>query len=114
MFNWRDYFSLAQDLSQRGDESGLRSSISRAYYSAFCIARNHASSQGFRITATGKDHQLVERFYSSRASTRNIGSNLGRLRSARNQCDYQDSVNNLENLTQLSLFQAQLILQLLP
>lgn len=55
-FNWTDYFKLALDLAgindvsessqiSKGDncksEACLRASISRAYYAAFCIARNY-------------------------------------------------------------------------
>jgi uncharacterized protein (UPF0332 family) len=40
-FNPRDFLRLARELSQRpSDEASLRSSISRAYYAAFWIARD--------------------------------------------------------------------------
>lgn len=113
-FNWGDYFSLAKSLAKKSDEASLRSSVSRAYYAAFCTARNHAASLGFRITATGKDHQLVERFYSGQANRKIVGLNLGRLRLSRNQCDYRDSVSNLHSIAQLALLQAQKILRIFP
>ena len=55
-FNWVDYFELSLNLAgisaisecssiSKGDnprsEACLRASISRAYYAAFCIARNY-------------------------------------------------------------------------
>ena len=54
-FNWAEYLELAKELADitstissdsetdskpRISEAKLRSSISRAYYAAFCIARN--------------------------------------------------------------------------
>ncbi len=38
-FDWRDFFNLAEELSNRNDEACIRSAISRYYYSAFCSAR---------------------------------------------------------------------------
>jgi hypothetical protein len=55
-FNWRDYFDLSLELAEIDNveevsnitkdresrsESHLRSSVNRAYYAAFCIARNY-------------------------------------------------------------------------
>ncbi len=44
-FNWDDYLFLAQELATHpsnfpNQEARLRSAISRAYYSAFCKARD--------------------------------------------------------------------------
>ena len=38
-FDWRDFFNLAEELSNRNDEACIRSAISRYYYSAFFSAR---------------------------------------------------------------------------
>jgi hypothetical protein len=40
-FNWNDYLTLAEDLSRRSDEAARRSAISRAYYAAYNLARQH-------------------------------------------------------------------------
>ena len=45
-FDWSEYLNLAQELAGRptslsNEEARLRSAISRAYYAAFCKARNH-------------------------------------------------------------------------
>ena len=113
-FNWRDYFVLAKNLLGRSDEASLRSAVSRAYYAAFCTARNYAILKGFQSMATGKDHQLVEQFYSGQKSAKTIATNLGRLRISRNQCDYDDAVNNLQSIVNLSMLQAKAILQAIP
>jgi uncharacterized protein (UPF0332 family) len=49
MFDWSDYLDLANELagdiaSQTTEEAKLRSSVSRAYYAAFCKARNYLRS----------------------------------------------------------------------
>ena len=45
-FDWSNYLDLARELQRQGaihssKEAELRSSISRAYYAAFCKARNY-------------------------------------------------------------------------
>lgn len=113
-FNWRDYLGVARRLARRTDEASLRSAVSRAYYSAFCTARNHAATQGFQLTRTGRDHHLIQRFYSQSPATRSISTDLNRLYSARTRCDYENTVNHLQNIVRLSLLQAQGILQNFP
>src|SRR5690606_26547753 len=94
-------------------ESRLRSSVSRAYYAAFCSARNHAGSNGYQIKNTAADHYGVEKFYSNRViSYPQVGTNLSRLRVARNMCDYDETVKGLSSKTRLSIMQAESILSI--
>lgn len=49
-FNWGDYLSLANALLTKPntpgpEEAAYRSAVSRAYYAAFCIARNYARDE---------------------------------------------------------------------
>ena len=47
MFDWADYLTLAQELAtRRSDEAALRPAVSRAYYAAFCQARNVLRREG--------------------------------------------------------------------
>jgi len=39
-FHWEKYVYLAEELMNRKDDAYLRSSISRAYYGVWCLARN--------------------------------------------------------------------------
>jgi len=45
-FDWREYFKLSQFLQGQGvsftQEAAFRCAVSRAYYAAFCHARNYA------------------------------------------------------------------------
>jgi len=55
-FRWREYVSLAEELCARTDAPALRSSVSRAYYGAFCLCRNY-----FRLNhiKRGEIHKMV-------------------------------------------------------
>jgi uncharacterized protein (UPF0332 family) len=97
-FNWFDFLTLADALlrtpSSPGlEEASLRSAISRAYYAAFCSARNFARDRGeIAPTGTGRDHQLVKNHFSTSPNRirRKIGADLDRLRRRRNRADYTD------------------------
>ncbi|MCX7707647.1 MAG: hypothetical protein N2204_06545 [Anaerolineae bacterium] len=97
-FNWADYLTLAEALmndprTPGPEEASLRTAISRAYYAAYRSALNLALSRG-EITPVGSasDHVLVINHFRN-ANDRvkqKIGANLSRLRSNRNQADYDD------------------------
>lgn len=97
-FNWSEYLNLAEMLTGRttipsSQEAKLRSAVSRAYYAAFCQARNHLrDEEGHTIPPGGQAHPYVRdalRSSSDRAR-KQIGNDLDRLRRRRNQADYED------------------------
>ena len=100
LFDWRDYLKLAKSLigqasSGYSQEAARRSAVSRAYYAAFCWARNYAEANlGFRRTGKAEDHGYLRTHLSQRGMAR-IASNLNKLRQWRNDCDYEDRVPNL-------------------
>ena len=95
-FDWRDYLSLAQELSQRQDKAALRSAISRAYYAAFCSARNYLRQQGAAIPPTEASHKVVWEMYQQKGKTHAaIYQSGNRLKTRRRQADYEDQVGNL-------------------
>lgn len=99
-FHWGDYLTLAESLvsdpaAPEPREAALRAAISRAYYAAFCSARNLAKSQGEIVpTRTASEHELVIVHFrgSSDPRRRRIGADLGRLRKYRNNADYDDQL----------------------
>jgi len=111
MFDWSDYLDLAKELagltaSQATEEAKLRSSVSRAYYAAFCKARNYLRDiEGRSIPSTGDAHVFVrdEFRYSADRLRRKIGKNLNRLRIDRNKVDYDDSVTGLSSMATMDL-----------
>ena len=110
-FDWSEYLELAQELA--GDGAGspnegakLRSSVSRAYYAAFCKARNHLRDiDGYQISQHVNVHKHVRDQFkdSSDKSRKKIGTDLDRLRKRRNKADYDDFVNKLPQLAITSL-----------
>jgi uncharacterized protein (UPF0332 family) len=99
-FAWVEYLTVAEALvRQRGtladEEACCRAAISRAYYAAFCAARNYARDvEGLVLTQTGDDHRQVLLHY--RRATDPVHQELGellfRLRRQRTQADYADTV----------------------
>jgi uncharacterized protein (UPF0332 family) len=102
-FDWKDYQEVARDWQRNPlslyEEASVRSSISRAYYAAFCTSRNFArDNDKLSLTKTGKDHSLVsEHFKFARTKDRKrIGVWLKRLKDNRRQADYEDIILNTD------------------
>ena len=127
-FEWSEYLNLAQELAATNSESSanrdakLRSAISRAYYSTFCLARNYLrdiekDSILFRKNRNINEHQYVaEAFIDHRSKNKNlvkIGENLSRLRELRNKADYEDTMFNLPTQARTALMLADNIIALL-
>ena len=97
-FDWSEYLVLAQELTNKSSgssiqEAYLRAAVSRAYYAAFCNARNHLIyKDGYSIPATVNVHTVViDKFEKSPDKTRQkIGTLLCNLRGVRNIVDYQE------------------------
>ncbi len=98
-FNWSEYLILAHELTSTSttspiQEAVLRSAISRAYYAAFCKARNHLIYKDIdpipdRVNVHA---HVVNKFESSSDRTRQkVGQLLHHLRSTRNIADYEDT-----------------------
>ena len=120
-FDWSEYFNLAQELvgqtvAPAGQEARQRSALSRAYYAAFCQARNHLrDKERYSLPADGQVHTHVrDQFRDSLDLTRSqIGHDLNRLRIDRNRVDYEDSVPRLDTMTTRDISLAQRVLLML-
>lgn len=106
-FRWEAYLVLAEELGRSSDdEAKLRSSISRAYYAAFCTACNFISDVDHKPLPDDEPiHQYVVNYFSGRVhgSKRNhkrarIGSELRRMRADRVNADYDSSKSNMMSL----------------
>ena len=116
-FDWSEYLNLANQLvNVETNEAKQRSSISRAYYGAFCLARNYLRDYlGYtRLSRRDFDvnvHQYVaeefNKFDPKNKRMVEIGRDLGRLRNFRNKADYEDTIFSLQKDTQMSLQLAQ-------
>ncbi|HSF73228.1 MAG TPA: HEPN domain-containing protein [Microcoleus sp.] len=122
-FDWSEYFNLAKELAETTKEAELRSAVSRAYYSAFCLARNYLRDiqQGSRLSRNKtydiNAHQYVaDEFihHQSKSQTMiEIGKDLSRLRKMRNKADYEDTMFNLKREARTALMLAQNIISAL-
>jgi uncharacterized protein (UPF0332 family) len=113
-FDWKQYLNLAHELVgdagyQASPEAKQRSSISRAYYAAFCKAREYLRGvPGCSIPRGPKAHQyVIDQFkLSGDRLRRKIGANLDRLRLDRNDADYENVVQALPSVVQKTLLRA--------
>ena len=122
-FDWSEYFNLAQELAGTSEEAKLRSAISRAYYSVFCLARNYWRDiqQDPRLSRNKtyeiNPHQYVpQKFIHNQSKSQtmtDIGRDLTRLRKMRNKADYEDTFYNLEREARTALMLAQNIISAL-
>lgn len=108
-FGWKDYIDLAENLLEHSEESCLRSAVSRAYYGAFCIARN---AKGFKDSTGGNIHRKVINEYknSSDKNERDIGQILDKLRRARNNADYNEDKPVTKGIAERAVISAKYIL----
>lgn len=112
-FDWAEYLSLAEELQgvpvsdpPVGIEAEQRASVSRAYYSAFILARNRLRDvDRVPIPRSAGVHIFVSQRYEYHPDPRRaqIGILLVRLRTARNTCDYDDTVPRLPLLSRQAL-----------
>lgn len=97
-FDWKSYYTLAQQwyqiaaqVSAPDKEAYYRCSISRAYYAAYCLARNFAikvDKQSFG----SDDHQKVKNHFKNHSDEirKTIGNKLNTTRDDRNLADYEE------------------------
>lgn len=117
-FPWSAYLTVAEALVDgRGtlapEEACCRAAISRAYYAAFGVARNHArDNERLSLQRTGGDHQRVLLHYRRRTDRthQEIAELLFRLRRQRNQADYDDQISATVTGAQTALRRARQVL----
>lgn len=100
-FDWQEYLKLASFLKswsgpEFDGEAARRCAVSRAYYAAFCTARNYAARQwGFVPKKQGVDHKRLREAFRDNRRPR-IAQQLDRLRQHRNNCDYEDDLKGAD------------------
>lgn len=116
-FDWSEYLDLAEHLSGKGgtysQEAALRSATSRAYYAAFCHARNIAISKlHFCGEGSGKDHGLLREYFRG-LRMMDVAKKLGMMHEWRKQCDYDNNVKRLELIAGSAVLHAKEVLRAL-
>ena len=116
MFSWSGYLALAEELARRDEEACKRAAISRAYYAAFCTARNLlARRQLIDLARTGEDHVAVWkalRNHQSRRMQELSPKGFSLLRRRRN-ADYDDECTGLDESVQAALRESRFIVETL-
>jgi len=112
-FDWTEYLGFARFLSGINtgytQEAAYRSAVSRAYYAAFCYARNFArDSEKFEPKYDYRDHQLLRGHFRNTRSQ--LSLQLDQLRRWRNDCDYKDQYRGLQGLVPSAINCAQEIM----
>jgi hypothetical protein len=119
VFDWRAYLDLATELSGiHGAEATIllseaasRTAVSRAYYGAFCHARNYAQQRlGYIPQNTPSDHWAVRQHF-RRHGMIDVAVSLDVLRTWRNACDYDDTVPTLSTIVGRALQEAAAVIQ---
>jgi uncharacterized protein (UPF0332 family) len=113
MFDWADYLTLAQELATRSsDEAALRSAISRAYYAAFCEARNTLRQDGVNTDNLRSHWSLWAKYRDDPDPIRQIiGEDGNRVRGYRTQADYLDEFPDLSVAAQDTIFVVERMLE---
>ena len=123
-FDWVEYLTVARylngDVEACGDEGRWRSAVSRAYYAAFCHARNYARDIfGYRPRYIPQDHEDVRREFANaaqrlageqRKQIANVALQLENLRRWRNECDYKDQLMGLRSMVVPALKEATILI----
>ena len=117
-FNWEEYIDFATQLKEKqaikvSDEAINRIAISRAYYGAHCLARNHLKKIDYDLPEDGTAHAKVIQFFKTLGKrkeirelancNKTIGINLERLFDWRKQVDYCNDIKNIEKNTNIAM-----------
>lgn len=118
-FDWAEYIKIAEDLIVQGDSSPIesayfRSSVSRAYYGAYCTARDIVEQKLDYTVPKGDSHKFVINKFmnSSGRVTKKVGEDLNRLHGKRRKVDYEASADINREFAKTALQQAQNIFKL--
>jgi len=117
-FDWGEYLKLAKYLAAHTDqlpvnqETAFRNAVSRAYYAAFCHARNYAVQKQWYDQPkypTGGEHADVRTCFSKQGKPE-IAEKLDRMHKWRNECDYQNNpISNPPLLAQRAIGTADVV-----
>ena len=128
-FEWTLYLDLAKELlvltsleqelntNENVKEAYYRTVISRAYYAAFCTARNYLrDTLNIKISKVDAHAFVIIEFKEQRKlkNSHNISNTLHSLRNYRNMADYDDICKiRLEHVAQHAVKESQRIIDLI-
>jgi len=109
MFDWNEYLVLARELRLKQSEAALRSSISRAYYAAFCTALYRLHPNGYEAFSRDSHASLWQEYRRQGRAFSHIGMRGDRIRKDRQAADYDPEVPGLEKVADKVLREAESI-----
>ena len=113
MRDWAGYLALAERLSREEGEAELRSAVSRAYYSAYNVARKHVGAKDPMFSFRDDDHRKVWEWYASQPGRAPQVQTMGQaLRRTRNNADY-NALGNYKEEAASAVRKARQILMLI-
>ena len=118
-WNWHGYLDLAIFLEQyKGEdfslEAGQRTAASRAYYCAFQYAKKYAIAKlDFKPSNSRFDHRDLVNWFRKRGLGRKYWKPLQDLLEWREKCDYEDAVENVDQISNAAIQQTKSLVQLL-
>jgi hypothetical protein len=119
-FDWHDYLDLARWLDANtppglSEEAAKRAAASRAYYAAFCYARNYATDYlRFVPRHDDTDHGRLRAHLRQRRRY-STADKLESLRDGRNLCDYHnDLTEDITTMLGTALQDATYVFRSLP
>ncbi|MFC1736424.1 DNA-binding protein [Candidatus Hydrogenedentota bacterium] len=116
-FDWEKYLKLSEDLQSAtgfDQEAKARVVISRAYYAAFCKARNRLRDDEKIPIPNAEQHKFVrQKFIDTSAQNPNryaIGNKLLTLSEERCKADYDDEFSGVAKSAKFALYMARKVL----
>ena len=98
-FAWKTLLDIARQLEKEASQGPIpaealrRSAVGRAYYAAFCHARNYAVQYlGYHLKGFGDDHGAL-RAHLRKSRRGGDAARLDTLRHLRNDADYADELS---------------------
>lgn len=120
-FDWQEYLNFAGELAGVAgcvscEEAGQRSAISRAYYAAFCIAKNYLEERGRGRFASADVYRQVQMAFLSATGNKDsirIGNQLQRMHISRKKAFYDSIFNGIDPELRSVLKQARKVIEAL-
>jgi uncharacterized protein (UPF0332 family) len=118
-FNWEEFLAVSEILTNLDQipylEGRQRSAISRAYYAAYCMARDYViAKNAHQHQLTGLSaHKVVHEFFLHRSDkiSKSIGNDLDTMFSLRKLADYEGEMNQLESRVKFCIQRARLVIR---
>jgi len=113
-FDWREYLKIAEYLTTGkgtfSSEAAQRCAVSRAYYASFCCARNFAKNKLGYVPSYDTDDHWKVRVHLKKNGLGSIARKLNRLHLQRKDCDYKDSLLNVQKIHSSAIRMARSVL----